>query len=205
MNENPTKELMDLAMHPVRMRILTLLAGSQGMTPLQMAEQMSDIPQATLYRHINRLAQGGLLVVTAERPVRGTLEKIYALNTVYEYQLLPGQDAIEAFNRLSKADHLRYFLGFLLARLDDFSRYLSRHADGSLDMAADGVGYQTLALFLSDKDFVDFAQALNQALLPFLQLEPAPGRKKRLFSTTMMPADPETQPSEPGEISMGHA
>ncbi len=189
MKKNETTELLDLALHPVRMRILTLLSGSQGLTPQQMAERMSDIPQATLYRHINRLAQGGLLIVAAERPVRGTLEKVYALNTAYEYQLVTDEDALEAFNRLSKEDHLRYFTSFMLSLLDNFSHYLSRAEGGPINMAADGVGYHTLPLFLSDAEFAQFATALNQALLPFLNLEAVPGRRKRLFSTIMMPAD----------------
>jgi DNA-binding transcriptional ArsR family regulator len=186
--KNEAQELMELALHPVRMRILMLLAGSQGLTPLQVAEQLSDIPQATLYRHINRLSQGGLLSVVEERPVRGTLEKVYALNTANERQLVSGEDGIEAVNRMSKADHLRFFTGFMLSVLDDFSRYLSLSEDGRLDLARDGVGYHKLPLFLSDEEFAAFAAALNQALAPFLRLENTPGRRKRLFTTVMMPS-----------------
>ncbi len=196
MKKNETKELLNLALHPVRMRILTLLSGSQGLTPQQMAERMSDIPQATLYRHINRLAQGGLLAIVAEHPVRGTLEKVYALNTAYDRQLVTGEDALEAFNRLSKEDHLRYFNSFLLSLLDAFSHYLDRAEGGQLNMAADGVGYHTLPLFMSDEEFAQFAAALNQALMPFLKLEAAPGRRKRLFTTVMMPADDPAESSK---------
>jgi DNA-binding transcriptional ArsR family regulator len=200
MSRNPTKDLMDLAMHPVRMRILTLLAGGPGMTPQQMAEQMSDVPQATLYRHINRLAVGGLLLVTAERPVRGTLEKVYALNMAYQSQVVSGEDALEALNQMSKADHQRYFLSFLLTQLDNFSHYLNRAEDGALDLAADGVGYHTLAMYLNEAEFIAFSQALNQALLPFLTLESTPDRKKRLLSVISMPAgDSRPAPGQPDE------
>ncbi len=188
MKKNPTKELMDLALHPVRMRILTLLSGSAGLTPLQMAEEMSDIPQATLYRHINRLVKGGLLVVAEERPVRGTLEKVYALNAGNREQLVTDEEELNAFNQLSKADHLRYFTAFTISLLDDFSRYLNHSAEGGLDFAADGVGYHKIPFFLSDAEFAEFAAALNQALAPYLALKEGPGRKKRLFSTVMMPA-----------------
>ncbi len=190
MSDTPIKEIMDLAMHPVRMRILTLLAGSSGMTPQQMAEQMDDIPQATLYRHINRLAKGGLLMVTAERPVRGTLEKVYTVNNDYRPRISSGQSAADAFSHLSDEDQLRYFLSFLLSALDDFSRYLSRSDPAHRDMLADRVGYHKLPLFLSDEEFDAFAIALNQALLPFLKLEPSPERKKRLFTTIMLPGEP---------------
>ncbi len=184
MDRNHTKELLDTMLHPVRMRVLMALAGSQGMTPLQMSEQLSDVPQATLYRHINRLAGAGLLRLVEERPVRGTLEKVYALDQAGQSHL----DG-EAMAQLTKEDHLRYFTAFAVSLLDQFSRYLSHHP--AVDLAADGAGYTQVPLFMTDNELVEFSQAINQALLPYL--EPAgtqPGgqeRKKRLFATIMMP------------------
>lgn len=189
MSDNPTKDLLDLVMHPVRMRIVMLLAGSAGMTPQQITERVRDVPLATLYRHINRLVKGRLLVVVEERPVRGTLEKVYALDTASGPQIASEQEALDAFNRLDKQDHLRYFTSFLLSLLDDYSYYLSRRERGPLDAVADGVGYHKLPLFLSDEEFSTFGAALNQAIAPFLGLPDAPGRRKRLFTTVMMPSD----------------
>ena len=188
MTKNAIKDLLDLTLHPVRVRMITLLAGSEGMTPQQMAEQLSDIPQATLYRHINRLVKGGVLTVVEERPVRGTLEKVYALNTAVERQLVTEEEGVKAFQQLSKEDHMRYFSTFIFSLLDDFSQYL-HHSPEHLDMAADGVGYHKLALFLSDEEFGAFGAALNQALAPYLGLKPSPERKKRLFTTVMMPSE----------------
>src|SRR5512137_805812 len=95
--------LLDELLHPVRMRIVMALAGDQELTPLQLAEQLDDIPLATLYRQISRLAKAGILNVVEERPVRGTLEKVYGLNRAAELNLGP-----EAIAHLSKQDHLRY-------------------------------------------------------------------------------------------------
>lgn len=184
MPKNPTQELLDVALHPVRMRILMLLAGSQGLTPQQMAEQMSDVPQATLYRHINRLVKAGLLAVSAENPVRGTLEKVYVLDHAARVTADGGSDP---FAGMTPADHLRYFTAYVMNLLDDFSRYVQRAPGGAPDYLRDGVGYHKMPLHLSDDELAAFSAALNQALLPFLQLPPAPGRKKRLFATIFMP------------------
>jgi len=189
MKKNEAKELMDLALHPVRMRILMLLSGSPGMTPQQMADRMSDIPQATLYRHIGRLFQSGLLSVVEERPVRGTLEKVYALNTAPDGKNISTKEALSEINQMSKEEHLRYFTTFMLTVLDDFSHYLNLSENGKMNLAADGVGYLKLVLFLSDEEFADFAAALNQALVPFLNRETTPERRKRLFTTVMMPSE----------------
>lgn len=201
MKKNETKALLDTALHPVRMHILNLFLGGEGLTPQQMAERLSDIPQATLYRHINRLLQSGLLAVMEERPVRGTVEKVYALNRNYQRQLVAGQDAVEAFSRMSKEDHIRYFTAFTLALMDDFSRYLD--LPGPRNFAADGVGYHKLLLNLSDEEFAAFAAALNQSLMPFIGLPDAPGRKKRWFTTIMMPSDETLETNTPPESSGG--
>jgi DNA-binding transcriptional ArsR family regulator len=186
MGKNQAKEILELVLHPVRMRIFMLLSGSPGLTPQQMAEQMGDIPQATLYRHINRLAQAGMLVVTEERPVRGTLEKVYALNTAHQ-PTGSTEESLEAINQLSEEDHLHYFTAFLLTMMDDFSQYLKLSEGAPRNLAADGVGYQKLPLYLNDEEFAAFAAALNHAIAPFIGLKNGTGRKKRLFSTIMMP------------------
>lgn len=184
MTKDTTKELLDNMLHPVRMRVLMALAGSAGMTPQQLAEQLNDVPQATLYRHINRLAKAGLLQVTDERPVRGTLEKVYALNNQSEARL----DS-EAMAQLSKDDHLRYFSAFMVSMLNQFSRYLNHRP--TIDLLADGVGYAQVALFMSDEELVQFSQAINAVILPYLQPAEEPGerekQKKRTLATIMMP------------------
>jgi hypothetical protein len=68
----------DLLLHPVRMRLVTELAGRQ-MTPGQLAAALPDVPQATLYRQINRLLEGGVFEVVAEQVVNGATERTYAV------------------------------------------------------------------------------------------------------------------------------
>ncbi len=182
MKKDSAKQILDDMLHPVRMRVLMALAGSPGMTPLQIAEQLADVPQATLYRHINRLAKSGLLQVVDERPVRGTLEKVYALNQLSRTHL--GQEDIE---HLTKEEHLNYFSAFMVSLLDQFSRYL--HHQPTVNLAADGVGFVQIPVFMTDEELVQFSQAINQVILPYLQ--PAEGikQKKRILATIMMPDD----------------
>ncbi len=180
MPNDHAKQLLDDMLHPVRMRVIMALSGSQGMTPQQIAEKLSDVPQATLYRQINRLAKARIVTVVDERPVRGTLEKVYAVN--FSPESVIGQ---EALSNLSKEDHLRYFTAFAVTLIDEFSRYLEDKDHP--DLAADGVGYQQIALFMSDEELARFAQVFNQAILPSLKNEGAPDRKKRIFTTVMIP------------------
>src|SRR3954449_8021597 len=95
----------ELLMHPVRMRILMAVA-TRNLTPLQLAEELVNVPQATLYRHLNKLVQAKILRVVEERPVRGTVEKVYGIN--YETIKLGNQDLLQA----SREELLEFFTNF---------------------------------------------------------------------------------------------
>ncbi len=68
----------DLLLHPIRLRIVQALAG-RPMTPRHIKEKLHDVPQASLYRHLSQLLAGGLIQVVDQQPVRGTVERTYAL------------------------------------------------------------------------------------------------------------------------------
>ncbi len=170
----------NLVLHPIRMRIIQTLIGQRQLTPQQIGEALPDVAQATLYRHINKLVQGGVLVVVAERQVRGALEKVYALPD-HAASLGPADLA-----NASRDDHMHFFTTFVATLLNDFARYLERDR---IDLLADGVGYRQVALTLSDEEFLQMAAALNAALRPFLELTPAPGRRRRIFTSIVMPVD----------------
>jgi DNA-binding transcriptional ArsR family regulator len=173
----------DLILHPVRMRLLVALARRQ-LTAGQLSARLPDVPQATLYHHLGLLTRAGLLHVVSERPVRGTLEKRYALaDDTDDTALLSPADLAHA----SREDHLRYFTLFVATLLADFARYLQQ--DVPLDFVADGVGYHETPFYLSDEEFAQAAAAINHALRPFLGHQPAPHRRRRLFATIVFPDD----------------
>jgi len=172
------EKLVDLVLHPIRMRIVMALAGRE-MTTQQLAESLGDVPIASLYRHLNRLTEAGVLTVAAERRVRGTLEKAYTLSQQGAFI------DIQEFSAMSREDHLRYFTTFVATLLDDFSRYV-KNAE-PINFATDGVGYQKFPLELSDEEFIEVAKGINAAIVPQMNNQPAPGRKRRLFATIVMP------------------
>jgi DNA-binding transcriptional ArsR family regulator len=172
------EKLVDLVLHPIRMRIVMALAGRE-MTAQQLAETLGDVPLATLYRHLNRLTDAGVLAVASERRVRGTLEKSYTLGSQGAFI-----DA-EQFAAMSREDHLRYFTTFVATLLDDFSRYIKNPEP--INLLTDGVGYQKFPLELSEEEFVDVAKGINAVIVPHMSNQPAPGRKRRIFATIVMP------------------
>lgn len=172
----------DLILHPVRLRILMTIEGRR-MTVQEIARQLPDVAQATLYRHVNTLAEAGILQVVAENPVRGTVEKTYALADLHAATLTP-----EDMRTASKDDHIRYFGAFVGMLTAQFARYLD--AVETADPVADGVGYHTHPLYLSDAEMHDLTQRLGALLTEFMQYAPGSERKRRLFSTIFIP-DPD--------------
>ncbi len=165
-------------LHPQRMSILRAL-GAGPLTTRQLAEALPDIPQATLYRHIALLHEVQVLTIASERPVRGTIERTYAL----------GSDTILSAHDLagaSKEDHFRFFATFVAGLMAEYGQYLERP---SVDLERDLVGYQEHVLNLTDDELAQMIGELGAVIRSRLKQPPAAGRRPRLFATITMPAD----------------
>ena len=169
----------DVLLHPVRLRIVLAVAGRR-MTSGELAAVLPDVPKATLYRHIATLAGAGVLAVAEERSVRGASERVYVLA---EGAGVVSPDALAA---MTPEEHLRAFTVFVGGLLADFSRYLER---GDPDLVADGVGYRQVPLWLTHQELAELGGRLGAALAPVAGNGPAPGRRRRVLSTVMVPAD----------------
>ncbi len=176
----------DLILHPIRMRILLELMGRQQ-TPLQLASSLADVPQATLYRQLNKLVQSGLVTVVTERPVRGTIEKVYTV--AIQAANLTAEDLANA----SREDHMHYFMTFIASVLGDFSRYIQQEKEP--DFAADYVSYRQAPLYLNDEELSKLAEELKAAIIPLLANQPGPDRKRLTLTTILIPTN--TNPVEP--------
>lgn len=170
----------DLLLHPVRMRIIQSLLGDRELTTADLHAELPDIPAATLYRQIATLLDGGAIEVINQRKVRGTFERTYAL--VKENLSLSAEEA----GAMTPDEHAEAFLNFMTARLSDYERYLS---SGSPDLLRDLVGYRVNAMYLSDEEAGALLTKLSEAVLPFTENTPGPGRRRRIFSTIFLPAD----------------
>ncbi len=141
---------------------------------------LGDVAQATLYRHLKQLHQGGLVEVVDERQVRGGVERTYRV--VSEAVSLGVEDLADA----DADDHFRYLATFLGTLLTDYSRYLE---SGPVDLEADRVGYRQIPLWLSDDELDELLDEFRMSLRTRLDLQPHPSRRRRLVNTIVMPDD----------------
>lgn len=167
----------DVLLHPVRLRIVLAMA-SDELTTSELAERLPDVAQATLYRHVAVLVDAGFLDVVRERPVRGAVEKTYAVNPE-RADLDPDE-----LDELSAEEHLEAFTIFTGALIEAYGRYLG---DPAARPAADGVGYRQVRLWLTDDELDQLVGDLRGVVAAYVDRERTPERTARLLSTVLMP------------------
>jgi hypothetical protein len=170
----------DLLLHPVRLRIVQAFLGDRALTTSALGAELADIPAASLYRHVARLVDAGVLAVVAERRVRGTLERTYVL------RLSAASIGPDQLATMSTDDHRQAFTAFVAGLLGDFDRYLAR---GDVDLPRDGVSYRIAGLWLDDAEFSELLRELARVLAPRLAKAPRRGRKRRILGSVLLPGD----------------
>lgn len=158
---------IELLLHPIRFRVIMALSGAP-LTPGQIAVHLPDVSQTSLYRHIHALVEGGILTIVGERPVRGTVEKLYK---VVEGTTRLNPDELRS---VSHEDHLRYFTVFVSLLLQDFSSYIEKRLEENA-LPMDNV-YSTAALYLTDEEYRALTEQVRDLVLPYTSRS---GERKR--------------------------
>jgi DNA-binding transcriptional ArsR family regulator len=173
-------DTLELLAHPVRLRIVHAMRGGRTLTTSQLCARMPDVSNATMYRHVGLLADGGVLEVEGEQRVRGAVERRYRLR---QERAVIDADMVAS---LSLEDHRRGFAAAMAALLAEFNAYLDRdHADP----VADSVGYRQHALWLSQDELTEMISELRSAIVPRMQNGPAPDRAQYLLSPILFPIE----------------
>ena len=182
--KNTSTTKLDLVTHPVRLRIILALANVER-TAQQIAATMTDVPSSSIYRHLQKLLDAGVVEVVAERPVRGAVEK--TLRVVPEAAYIGAEDATQ----LQPDDHRRLFILFFTQLFQQFDQYLQRP---DFDPMRDLVGFRTAALWATDAEWMAAIQQIGAVLQPLLANSEGDERKLRQFASVSLLA-----PNEPKE------
>ncbi|MFL6123796.1 helix-turn-helix domain-containing protein [Actinophytocola sp.] len=169
-------ETSELLVHPVRLRIVHALSG-EPMTTAQLCTRLPDVSQATVYRHVGVLADAGVLEVSGEQRVRGTVERTYRLRK--EKATIDAETAAAA----TVDDHRQAFTVAMATLIAEFTAYLN----GDANPAEDLVGYRQHAVWLTHEELEALITDLRTAILPRLRNTPAPGRRQHLLSPILFP------------------
>lgn len=163
----------DVVLHPVRLRVIQALGGRE-LTTGQIRDLLPDVAQATLYRHVAALVEAGFVQVVAERPVRGAVERTYALG---ERMAHAGREELES---MADAQLKAAFLMFLSSLGENFDRLLESNEPEWRDY----LGFGTGVIHLDSDDLVAFQEGFDKLLAPYR--DEAPGKRRVALSTVVL-------------------
>jgi hypothetical protein len=170
----------DLLLHPVRMRIVQAFLGDRALTTGQLRSELPDVPAGSLYRHVAKLVDGGVLNVVGERRVRGAVERTYVLRTS------AARLNLDEVAEMTPEELRQTFLAFVAWLIGDFDRYLAR---GGVDPVRDGADFRIAGMWLDDAEFMELLADLMRLLQPRVANPPKPGRKRRILTTVLLPGE----------------
>jgi DNA-binding transcriptional ArsR family regulator len=174
MNAKAIGELL----HPVRMQILKALSKGREQTTRSLSAALPDVPQASLYRHLKALLRNGILTVSQETRVRGTVERTYRL------AVDPIEELTLRAHQLEKDELLELFMSFMTAELSDFAEYLG---DDDYPVEKDRLAFASTSLYLDDTELKTLAATLNSLMNEYGENEADPLRRLHKFSYTIIP------------------
>lgn len=168
----------DLLLHPIRFRVVQALLDGGELTTGELGARLADVPVATLYRHVAKLADAGVLTVVSERRIRGAVERRYKLDFP---NAVVGADE---FRAMTIDEHRQAFTVFVATLLAHFDRYL----DGpDIDVLRDRVSFSQVALWLSDEELEEMRKELVESITTRMANRSSPGRTRRMLTTILLP------------------
>ena len=164
-------EIAKVFMNPVRQRIIQYLLVHEKGTVKEMKKELSDIPSASLYRHIKILSSHKVLAVAEANKIRGTVESVYQLNRA----------VLEVDDENGTAVQMS-----LLSLCAAFAKYFSSgHANPRKDLLM----LTSCTLTLTDEEFMKFLTELNEVATKYME-KPVTGKSvSRQITLVSSPVD----------------
>ena len=180
---NLNLKLMECVSNPIKCRLLIEILKSGEATAKLLAEKCVDIPQTTLYRHLKRMNEDGVLKVVSETQIRGTVEKTYAAAfDLHDTDAILGENAGKMY--------MQMFLRYILTFAKQFQTYCDTPG---IDIQKDKSGFSLSHVYLTDEELEHTVAAISKILTPLQNNRPAPGRKLRTIGVIVSPEQDNTK------------
>jgi hypothetical protein len=152
------------------------------MSAQKISAALPDVPQASIYRHINRLVEAGVLECIESTSARTSIERVYTIPTPEAAAL-----SVEETASVSLEDNLQYFTNFCTLLMSKGRGFIERKAREGKS----GGAYSFEALYLSDSEYEHLLSGLQALEGLALSNRPGPGRRRRLLFTAVIPEEEE--------------
>ena len=175
-----TDKLMDCITNPVKCKLLLEIHSQGKSTAKHLADTYSDIPQATLYRHLKKMLSDGILQVVEETQVRGAVEKTYSLACGINSNM----EKIVEEN--SGELYMQYFMQYIFGFAKQFQEYCQ---SANINIKKDMTGFSLSPLYLSDDELTSLVTGISRMVGAVKNNEPNAERKLRTIGVIVSPAE----------------
>lgn len=177
-------DMLELLVHPIRLRIVHAMRGDRTLTTARLCALIPNVSKATVYRHVEALAAGGLLEVAEEHRVRGAVERAYRLRAD---RAVLDPEAAETISPQARKDAYRRAFAIATAALAaEFDAYLEGE---DADPVADLVGFRQHAIWLDPEELRSLIIDLRAVIAPRLGNKPDGTRNRYLLSPIHFPTE----------------
>lgn len=180
-NEGIDEMNLDLFKNQVRFKIaLELIDRDEGLSIMQLNKHLEDVPQATLYRHVNAMLQDSLLKVVGIQRAGKVEEKVYALNTS-GYKIKEEDWASATYDE--KVNFVSFYFMYIL------QNYKNYHDQLMTNDSPDKATFSLVKLNLADEMFHSFQSELSALLEKYYELsaQKEEDETKRTVSLVIIP------------------
>lgn len=174
------EKIMECFTHPIKCKLLLEIHTVGKATAKQLAETYSDIPQATLYRYLKRMTNDGILKVVEENPVRGTVEKTYAVAIDFA---TAGQELLGPH---AGAAYMQLFMQYVFSFIKRFQEYCK---NPDIDLQKDRSGFTLAPIYATDEELESALMAYAKIVEPLYRNRPSSDRKPRTLGLIISPPD----------------
>jgi len=163
---------------PINAKLILEIKESEQATASQLLEKLSDIPQATLYRRLQKMLSDGILKVVEENRIRGTVERVYSL----------GYDLDAEWKKMGETNDGKTYMQFVtyhtLGILQEFLEYTSKD---DIDLGGDATGLFIAPVYATNEELTSTLNKIVELITGLKDNKPEEGRRLRNICITVTP------------------
>jgi DNA-binding PadR family transcriptional regulator len=163
---------------PLNAKLMLEVSERKQVTTAQLAEKFNEIPQATLYRRLQKMLGDGVLKVVEERQIRGTVEKVYALGFDIQENK---QNLIESND--SQA-YMQWVTHYMFGILQEFKEYTEKE---DINIGGDGSGFSIAPIYATYQELEDTFNEIGAIVKKLKENQPSGERKLHNFCVIATP------------------
>lgn len=172
------QKIMDTFTNPVKCKIFMEVQKCKETNAKHLAETLSDVPQATLYRYLKKMTADGILKIVNETPIRGVIEKTYAI----AMDMKKGFE--EMIDQNSGEAYMQSFMQYMLGFAEQFQTYCGQD---NIDIINDRSGFSLTHLYLTDEELEALVKKIGDTIKPFTENPSREDRNVRTIGLIVSP------------------